>query len=81
MTRFRFALSLSACLICLPVWAQHKDQEVREDIARHEQMASAHAAAAQCLKSGQRPDDCVKALQNACKGLALGKYCGMRHGH
>ncbi|WP_342128728.1 hypothetical protein [Hydrogenophaga sp. OTU3427] len=75
---FVFAAVLS---LGLPAWAQHKPQEVQEDIERHQQMAAAHTAAAQCLKAGTKPDDCAKALQNACKGLALGKFCGMRHGH
>jgi hypothetical protein len=77
----RHALWLTAALLCLPAWAQHSDKDVREDIERHGQMAAAHAGAAQCLKSGRKPDDCMKDLQAACKGLALGKYCGMRHGH
>lgn len=60
---------------------QHSEQEIKKDIERHRQMAAAHEAAAKCLASGQKPDACQKALQNACKGLAIGKYCGMRHEH
>jgi hypothetical protein len=44
-------------------------------------MAAAHEAAAKCLESGQKPDVCTKQLQAACKGLAVGKYCGMKHAH
>jgi hypothetical protein len=44
-------------------------------------MAAAHEAAAKCLESGQKPAQCTKELQTACKGLALGKYCGMKHAH
>jgi hypothetical protein len=62
-------------------WAQHSSKEVQEDIERHKQMAAAHGAAAQCLQAGRKPDDCAKELQTACKGLALGKFCGMRHAH
>ena len=62
-------------------WSQHNSQQVQEDIQRHEQMAAAHAAAAQCLRAGRSPEACTQALQTACKGLALGKYCGMRHAH
>jgi len=62
-------------------WAQHTSKEVQEDIERHRQMAAAHSAAAQCLQVGRKPDDCARELQTACKGLALGKYCGMRHAH
>lgn len=53
----------------------------REDIARHQAMAKAHAQAAQCLESGQSATACQQQLQTGCKGLALGKNCGMRHSH
>ncbi|HEX5389446.1 MAG TPA: hypothetical protein VFW67_06745 [Burkholderiaceae bacterium] len=68
-------------LLSASVWAQHSSKELQEDIERHKQMAAAHGAAAQCLQSGRAPDECAKALQTACKGLALGKFCGMRHAH
>lgn len=61
--------------------AQHSDQQTREDIQRHRAMAAAHEGAAKCLASGQKEDVCLKELQAACKGLAIGKYCGMKHGH
>lgn len=70
-----------AALFCASAWAQHSSKEIQEDIERHKQMAAAHSAAAQCLQSGRKPDDCTKELQVACKGLALGKFCGMRHAH
>lgn len=70
-----------ALLSASSAWAQHSSTEIQEDIARHKQMAAAHGAAAQCLQSGRKPDDCNKELQTACKGLALGKFCGMRHAH
>lgn len=60
---------------------KHSDQEIRKDIERHRQMAAAHEAAAKCLAAGKQPDQCLKELQAACKGLAIGKYCGMRHEH
>ena len=44
-------------------------------------MAAAHEAAARCLASGKSEEECQKELQIACKGLAIGKYCGMRHEH
>ena len=61
--------------------AQHNNKETQEDIARHRAMAEAHAAAAKCLESGKKHDQCLKELQAACKGLALGKNCGMKHSH
>jgi hypothetical protein len=59
----------------------HSDREKKEDIARHHIMAAAHEAAAQCLESGKKTDECWKALRDACKGVAVGKYCGMKHQH
>ena len=43
--------------------------------------AQAHQAAAQCIATGKAYEDCLWELQNACKGLAIGKYCGMVHAH
>ena len=61
--------------------AQESDKEKKEDIQRHRAMAAAHDAAAKCLESGKKENVCGKELQAACKGLAVGKYCGMRHVH
>ena len=44
-------------------------------------MAAAHEAAAKCLESGKKEEICLKELQTACKGLAIGKHCGMKHQH
>lgn len=59
----------------------HSAKETKEDIARHRAMSAAHDGAAKCLESGKKPDLCEKELQAACKGLAVGKYCGMKHVH
>lgn len=59
----------------------HSDKETKADIERHRAMAAAHEAAAKCLESGKGHDVCQKELQTACKGLGIGKYCGMRHSH
>ena len=37
--------------------------------------------AAKCLESGQAHEACQRQLQGACKGLGIGKYCGMKHEH
>jgi hypothetical protein len=44
-------------------------------------MAAAHEAAAKCLESGKKEEVCQKELQAACKGLGIGKDCGMKHEH
>jgi hypothetical protein len=59
----------------------HSDKETKEDIARHRAMATAHEAAAKCLESGKKEEVCDKELLAACRGLAIGKYCGMKHEH
>jgi hypothetical protein len=56
-------------------------EHAKKDITRHRAMAAAHEAAAKCLESGKAEDACHMELQAACKGLAIGKYCGMRHEH
>jgi hypothetical protein len=57
------------------------DAETKQDIARHRAMAAAHEAAAKCLEAGKPDTVCEKELQAACKGLAIGKFCGMKHEH
>lgn len=75
-----FALLIGAAVSL--AWAQqHTDKEAKEDIQRHRAMAAVHEAAAKCLESGKKEDVCLKEMQAACKGLAVGKYCGMRHAH
>lgn len=56
-------------------------QRVKEDIASHRIMAQAHENAAKCLEAGRGEKACHEELARACKGVAVGKYCGMRHKH
>lgn len=60
-----------------PTDRAHRD----DDIARHRQMARAHEEAARCLESGVPERQCQEKLREACKGIAVGQYCGMRHSH
>lgn len=61
--------------------ANESEKERKEDIAKHRAMAAAHEAAAKCLEAGKKEDVCNQELQAACKGLAIGKFCGMKHAH
>lgn len=54
-------------------------RETLDDIAKHEQIAAAHTEAAKCLRSGKPDEVCEGALLQACKGVAIGKFCGMKH--
>lgn len=76
-----FLILFAATLLSTAALAQHSDQETKEDIARHRAMATAHEGAAKCLEAGKGEKVCMQELAVACKGLALGKYCGMRHAH
>jgi hypothetical protein len=61
--------------------AAETDKETKEDIVKHRAIAAAHEAAAKCLESGKKEDVCNKELAAACKGIAIGKFCGMKHEH
>ena len=54
---------------------------VRGDILDHRAMAEAHLNAAKCLESGKPEKECHAQLAKDCKGLGIGKYCGMKHKH
>ncbi len=68
-------------LLAASASAATPDKEAKEDITRHRAMAAAHEAAAKCREAGKGEDNCQKQLQAACKGIAIGKYCGMKHEH
>ena len=72
-------------LLALPLAAlaaeKHDPEQTKKDVTRHRTMAAAHEAMAKCLESGQAHEQCHRQLQGACKGLAIGKYCGMKHEH
>jgi hypothetical protein len=78
---FSATAALMLCATFTVVQAQESEKEKKEDIQRHRAMAAAHEGAAKCLESGKKEDVCGKELQAACKGLAVGKYCGMKHVH
>lgn len=73
-------LLLAACLPLMALAAESAE-DIKKDIQRHRAMSVAHEAAARCLESGKKYEQCQKELQAACKNLAIGKYCGMRHDH
>lgn len=58
-----------------------KEQRAKEDIAAHRAIAAAHEKAAKCLEAGGTEKACHAHLATECKGIAIGKYCGMRHRH
>jgi hypothetical protein len=78
----KLLILLTGILIAPPAFTQtHGEKERKEDIRRHRAMAAAHEAAAKCLESGKPENDCLEKLRQDCKGLGIGKYCGLRHQH
>ena len=83
----RFALTiLMVGAMALPGAAlaqgeKHGDKERLEDAKRHRALAAVHETAARCLESGKPEQACLEQLRKDCKGLGIGKYCGMKHGH
>jgi len=79
------ALLLAAwCLAVAVAHAQEKkpaSDEVKKDIEAHRTLAQAHENAARCLEAGKPEKECHEQLQKDCKGVGIGKYCGMRHRH
>lgn len=84
MMRIVLALT-TAAVFSGPVLAQtdkpHSEKERKEDVARHRALAAVHEAAAKCLEAGKPEKDCLAQLAKDCKGLGIGKYCGMKHRH
>ncbi len=73
---------IATVFIASAAFAQaHSADDTKKDIQRHKAMAAAHEGAAKCLESGKKHEVCEKELQTACKGLGIGKHCGMRHEH
>ena len=72
-----FGMTLSAGVLA----QAHGDKERADDARRHRALAAVHEAAAKCLESGKPEKDCLEKLKQDCKGLGIGKYCGMKHKH
>lgn len=72
------AMALSATAFAQ---AKHGSKEEQEDAKRHRTMAVAHEAAAKCLEAGKGEKACLEQLRKDCKGVGIGKYCGMKHQH
>ena len=76
-----FALILGIALPAAALAQAHGEKERVEDAKRHRALAAVHEAAAKCLESGKSEKDCLEKLKQDCKGLGIGKYCGMKHKH
>lgn len=86
----RFAAAVIAALFAFSAaWAQTKapakseaaDRHRQEDVAKHRKLARAHDEAAKCLESGEKESVCHEKMRATCAGIAIGKFCGMKHSH
>jgi hypothetical protein len=77
------AATLWVPLAATPADKGKKDDpvHVKQDVLDHRAMADAHLNAAKCLESGKPEKECHAQLAKDCKGLGIGKYCGMKHRH
>lgn len=78
-------LAILLALISPLVQAQSEKKPIpdrlKEEVAQHRRLAEVHENAARCLESGKSEKECHAQLEKACKGVGIGKYCGMRHTH
>ena len=58
-----------------------KHDPVADDIMDHRTMAEAHRKAAECLESKKPDKECRDQLAKDCKGVGIGKQCGMKDRH
>jgi hypothetical protein len=77
----RVLVWMAGMLFAGALFAQtHGDKEAKEDAKRHRALAAVHESAARCLEAGKGEKACLEQLRKDCKGLGIGKYCGMKHG-
>jgi len=84
-----YSKNLAMAVLCTLMWSGLQalasspsaplSQETQDDIAKHRTISAAHEAAAKCLESGKSDEYCEGQLLAACKGIAIGKFCGMKH--
>lgn len=77
----KLAITLLLAAFSLSVQAKQDPAHLKAIIEQHKAIAAAHEAAAQCLASGKDEEACHAELTKACKGIAIGKLCGMKHKH
>jgi hypothetical protein len=83
--KMRVAIIVMVGLFAAPVLAADAKKavsaEATKDIANHRAMAEAHTNAAACFEAGKTEKECHAQLQKDCKGVGIGKFCGMKHMH
>ncbi len=83
---FGIALILGSLAALSPAYSAdvpkgHGKHSVAEDVMDHRTMAEAHRKAAECLESGKPEKECRAQLAKDCKGVGIGRHCGMKDRH
>jgi hypothetical protein len=65
----------------LPIRVKENLALLKTVVEQHKAIAAAHQAAAQCLASGKDEEACHGESATTCKGLAIGRFCAMKHKH
>lgn len=77
----KYLLTIMLAVFSLSAHAKDDPAQMKREIAQHRAIAAAHEAAAKCKESGKDEEICHAELAKACKGIAIGKLCGMKHTH
>jgi hypothetical protein len=77
----KYFLTLILAAYAFSAVAKNDPAQTKREIAQHRTIAAAHEAAAKCMESGADEEVCNATLAKTCKGLAIGKFCGMKHTH
>jgi hypothetical protein len=77
----KYLLTIALACAALNAAAADDPAQTKREIAQHRAIAAAHEAAAKCMESGTDEDTCNAELAKSCKGIAIGKFCGMKHTH
>lgn len=76
------ALQKSVCFgLGLGKYCGIKEDAMNDPVKSLRLAAQAHDQAASCIASGKPYEDCIWELQSECKGIGIGKECGMLHFH
>ena len=77
----KYLMTALLTMLAFSALAKEDPAQTKREIAQHRAIAAAHEAAAKCKESGKDEEICHVELAKACKGLAIGKLCGMKHSH
>ncbi|MDB5763620.1 MAG: hypothetical protein JWQ21_2615 [Herminiimonas sp.] len=77
----KYLLTIVFAICSFAAYGKDDPEQTKREIGQHRAIAAAHEAAAKCMESGKDEEVCNAELAKACKGIAIGKFCGMKHSH